>query len=239
MNMEFHLENFDGPLDLLLHLVKETKLDIYEIQMSEIIESYLNYIHSLQKLNIDVGSEFLVMAANLLHLKSKKLLGKDEEEEEESEYSVTSEEDLKRKIIEYEKYKNITKDLQTLEAKRKEIFTKFPENLKEFQDKEILLNDGLSVDDLIKALNDVLTRVRYKEPLETKITHKELSVKTQVEYIKNYLKERKKCFFADLFQEASPDYIITTFLAILEMCKQKEIHLEQKNLFEPIVVEAI
>ena len=73
MNMEFHLENFDGPLDLLLHLVKETKLDIYEIQMSEIIESYLNYIHSLQKLNIDVGSEFLVMAANLLHLKSKKL----------------------------------------------------------------------------------------------------------------------------------------------------------------------
>ena len=174
MNYEIHLENFEGPMDLLLHLVKETKLDIYEIQMSEIIESYLSYIKSLQELNIDIGSEFLVMASSLLHLKSKKLLGKEMEESiEEDEYSIASEEDLKNKILEYEKYKNITKELQELEMKRKEVFTKIPENLKNYQEKQELINDGLTVDDLLKALLKVEERLRYKEPLETKITKKE------------------------------------------------------------------
>ena len=74
MNYEIHLENFDGPMDLLLHFVKETKLDIYEIQMSSIIENYLNYINSLKNLNIDIGSDFLLMASSLLHLKSKMLI---------------------------------------------------------------------------------------------------------------------------------------------------------------------
>ena len=99
MNYEIHLENFDGPMDLLLHFVKETKLDIYEIQMSSIIENYLDYINSLKHLNIDIGSDFLLMASSLLHLKSKMLIGKTQvEEESEDEFNITSEEDLKRKI---------------------------------------------------------------------------------------------------------------------------------------------
>ena len=240
MNLELHLENFDGPLDLLLHLVKETKVDIYEINMSEIIETYLNYIESLQELNIDVGSEFLVMAASLIHLKSKMLIGKTEEEQEtDDEYNITSEEDLKNRIIEYEKYKNITKELQELEARRKEIFTKIPENLKEYKEKKELINDGLTIDDLLKALLKIEERLRYKEPLETRITKKEISVKEQILSIRNILKERKKCCFEDLFSKATKDYIIATFLAILEMTKQKEIILEQKSSFEPIMVEMI
>ena len=240
MNLELHLENFDGPLDLLLHLVKETKVDIYEINMSEIIETYLNYIESLQELNIDVGSEFLVMAASLIHLKSKMLIGKTEEEQEtDDEYNITSEEDLKNRIIEYEKYKNITKELQELEARRKEIFTKIPENLKEYKEKKELINDGLTIDDLLKALLKIEERLRYKEPLETRITKKEISVKEQILSIRNILKERKKCSFEDLFSKATKDYIIATFLAILEMTKQKEIILEQKSSFESIMVEMI
>lgn len=240
MNLELHLENFDGPLDLLLHLVKETKVDIYEINMSEIIETYLNYIESLQELNIDVGSEFLVMAASLIHLKSKMLIGKTEEEQEtDDEYNITSEEDLKNRIIEYEKYKNITKELQELEARRKEIFTKIPENLKEYKEKKELINDGLTIDDLLKALLKIEERLRYKEPLETRITKKEISVKEQIFSIRNILKERKKCSFEDLFSKATKDYIIATFLAILEMTKQKEIILEQKSSFESIMVEMI
>ena len=240
MNLELHLENFDGPLDLLLHLVKETKVDIYEINMSEIIETYLNYIESLQELNIDVGSEFLVMAASLIHLKSKMLIGKTEEEQEtDDEYNITSEEDLKNRIIEYEKYKNITKELQELEARRKEIFTKIPENLKEYKEKKELINNGLTIDDLLKALLKIEERLRYKEPLETRITKKEISVKEQILSIRSILKERKKCCFEDLFSKATKDYIIATFLAILEMTKQKEIILEQKSSFEPIMVEMI
>ena len=116
MNYEIHLENFDGPMDLLLHFVKETKLDIYEIQMSSIIENYLNYINSLKNLNIDIGSDFLLMASSLLHLKSKMLIGKTQPEEEtEDEFNITSEEDLKNKIIEYEKYKNVISKLQNLD----------------------------------------------------------------------------------------------------------------------------
>ena len=240
MNLELHLENFDGPLDLLLHLVKETKVDIYEINMSEIIETYLNYIESLQELNIDIGSEFLVMAASLIHLKSKMLIGKTEEEQEsDEEYSITSEEDLKNKLIEYEKYKNITKELQELEAKRKEIFTKIPENLREYKEKKELINEGLTIDDLLEALLKIEERLRYKEPLETRITKKEISVKEQIISIRNILKERKKCCFEDLFSKVTKDYIIATFLAILEMTKQKEIILEQKHSFEPIMVEMI
>ena len=240
MNLELHLENFDGPLDLLLHLVKETKVDIYEINMSEIIETYLNYIESLQELNIDIGSEFLIMAASLIHLKSKMLIGKTEEEQEtDDEFNIQSEEDLKNRIIEYEKYKNITKELQELEARRKEIFTKIPENLKEYKEKKELINDGLTIDDLLKALLKIEERLRYKKPLETRITKKEISVKEQIISIRNILKEKKKCYFEDLFSKATKDYIIATFLAILEMTKQKEIILEQRSSFEPIMVEMI
>ena len=240
MNYEIHLENFEGPMDLLLHLVKETKLDIYEIQMSQIIESYLSYIKSLQELNIDIGSEFLVMASSLLHLKSKKLLGKETEEvAEDDEYNITSEEDLKNKILEYEKYKNITKELQELEMKRKEVFTKIPENLKNYQEKQELINDGLTVDDLLKALLKVEERLRYKEPLETKITKKEINVKDRIVSIREILIKKTKCHFEDLFEAANKEYIIATFLAILEMSKQKEILLKQDGLFESILVERI
>ena len=240
MNLELHLENFDGPLDLLLHLVKETKLDIYEINMSEIIETYLNYIESWQELNIDIGSEFLVMAASLIHLKSKMLIGKTvEEPENDDEYSISSEEDLKNKIIEYEKYKNITSEFQELEAKRKEVFTKIPENLKEFQDRKELINEGLTVDDLLKALLKIEERLRYKEPLETKITKREISVKDQIVSIRNILSQNRKCLFEELFFQATKEYIIATFLAVLEMTKQKEIMLKQKSNFDSIMVEMI
>ena len=96
MNYKVSINDFEGPLDLLLHLVKEMKMDIYEINTGVIIEEYLKYIHGLQELNIDIASEFLVMASELVHLKSKMLIGKSlEEEKEESEFQIESEEDLK------------------------------------------------------------------------------------------------------------------------------------------------
>ncbi len=240
MNLELHLENFDGPMDLLLHLVKSTKLDIYEINMSEIIESYLQTISTLQQLNIDVGSEFLLMASTLLYLKSKLLIGKTEEDEEESdEFSIQSEEDLKNKILEYEKYKKITKDFQVLEEKRKEIYTKIPSNLKEYEEKKALYNDGLTIDDLLEAFLQVQERLHYKEPLETKITKREISIHSRVLQIRNYLKEKKHVFFEDLFEVPTKEYIIATFLAILEMSKAKEIRLFQQGNFKQIEVESI
>ena len=113
MTYNFCVSDFEGPLDLLLHLVKESKLDIYEINVREIIEQYLDFIHSMEEQNIDVASEYLVMAAELIHLKSKLLINRHDEEdnkENEDEFSINSEEDLRNKLLEYEKYKELTKN---------------------------------------------------------------------------------------------------------------------------------
>lgn len=241
MNYNIHLENFDGPLDLLLHLVKETKLDIYEINMTQIIESYLEYIRNLQTLNIDIGSEFLLMAASLLHLKSKMLIGSTAiEESSEDDFQIESEEDLKTRILEYEKYKNITKELKELEEKRGLVYTKIPENLKEYMTTPELFNEtGLTAEDLVKAFLQIQERLHYKEPVETRITKKEISVKDRVYYIRDILKTKKYCNFEELFEIVTTEYVIATFLAILEMCKAKEVRLLQKENFDSLVVEGI
>ena len=118
MNYKNELSNFEGPLDLLLHLVKETKMDIYDVNISEIIEKYLEYINSLKDLNIDIASEYLVMAADLIHIKSRKLINTDFDEAQDEETFITSEEDLKNKLIEYEKYKKMSETFKDLETNR-------------------------------------------------------------------------------------------------------------------------
>ncbi len=239
MEYTIHLENFDGPMDLLLHLVHQTKLDVYELNMSEIIESYLTYIKTLQHLNIELGGEFLLMASSLVHLKSKKLIGHTtSEESNEDEFDISSEEDLKNKIIEYEKYKKISKELRGLEEKRNQVFTKLPENLKKYAREVELVNDGITVEDLVKSLLDIEARIHYKEPLETKITRKEISVGDRVIKIRDFLKIKKHVYFEELFEIPSRDYIIATFLAILEMSKSSEIRLFQEENFKQIEVEA-
>lgn len=239
MNYQVSINDFEGPLDLLLHLVKEMKMDIYEIQTEVIIEEYLEYIHSMQELNIDVASEFLVMAAELIHLKSKMLIGKTTEEEvEESEYSIQNEEDLKNRLIEYEKYKNVTSSLKELEEKRGTVFTKVPENLKGYMEEVKLVNNGITVDDLLAAFLSVQERLHYKEPVNTKITRKEISIDSRRICIRNLLKSKKKVSFDELFEEPTREYVVVTFLALLDMMKSGEVLVRQENNFEKIWIES-
>ena len=234
MDFQVIIDNFKGPMDLLLHLVKETKLDIYDIKMSEIIDKYLFYIHSLQNLNIDISSSFLVMAATLIHLKSKKLIGKVEDDSTD-EYDITSEEDLKNKIILYEQYKELTKDFSRLHEKREEIHTKLPENLKKYESNYELYNEsGLTGNDLLKALEEIFKRMHYKEPKNTKITRREISVASRKVWIRKKLEEKEKCEFEELFEENTKEYIIATFLAILEMSKESMLKITQENSFTKI-----
>jgi segregation and condensation protein A len=233
------INNFHGPLDLLLHLVKSKEQDIYEISTSVIIEEYLNYINTMKDLNIDVASEFMVMAATLIHLKSRMLLGSSEEEtEEEQEFEINSEEDLKKRILEYEKYKKMTEVFKEMEEKRSEFYTKSPMSLKEFTD-EAISNDGsVTIDDLVAALLAYKERINYQKPINTKITRRELSVEDQMNSIKGKLKVNKKMNFVDLFEEVNKEYLIVTFLAILQMSKNDEIMIYQDNNFDNIVVES-
>ena len=151
MTYNFFTSDFEGPLDLLLHLVKESKLDIYEINIHDIINQYIDFIHSMQEKNIDVASEYLVMSAELIHLKSKLLINRHDEEEQDNsdDFSFNSEEDLRNKLLEYEKYKEITKSFQELEEKRNEVYTKLPESLKEFYPEQHLEKGLFGIEDYI------------------------------------------------------------------------------------------
>ena len=236
MDYKFHINDFDGPLDLLLHLVKESKMDIETINTKEIIEQYLDFINSMEELNINIASEYLVVASSLIHLKSKMLLNISDEEETNDEYVITSESDLKNKLREYEKYKLISQSFKTLEEKRGEVFTKLPENLKEYTENN-LTSGVFNINDLINALKSLYDRQELAKPINTRITHKELSVEERTKDIRKILKEKKKVNFLDLFTEYTNEYIIVTFLSILVMSKDNELIITQESNFSPIFLE--
>ena len=238
--MKLCINDFEGPLDLLLHLVKTAKMDIYEIDTKYIIDKYLEFIKSIPNDDLDDASEYLVMASELIHLKSRLLLNlKDESTNDEDEYSINSEEDLKNKLIEYEKYQNITGVFKELEEKRNEFFTKLPENLGKYADKKNTLEGSMDAELLKEALIELQKRMNYQKPINTKITRKEISVEERNEYIRKYLTKRKNVKFTDLFEEYTKDLVVATFLSILDMCKQKEITLKQDSNFSEIYIERV
>ncbi len=238
MTYNFYVKDFEGPLDVLLHLVKESKMDIYEIDIHTIIDQYLDYIHNLEEKNIDIASEYLVMASELIHLKSKLLINRqDEEPSNEEEFEITSEEDLRNKLLEYEKYKQVSKDFHKLEEKRLEVYTKLPESLKEYIDESGLKKGEFAIEDLVNAYNLFMERQKLAKPLNTKITKKELSVEDKIKDIRKILKTRRKVNFIELFTEVTKECLVVTFLSILEMSKNKEILLSQTDNFSPIMIE--
>ena len=238
MTYNFCINDFEGPLDLLLHLVKSSEMDIYEIKTTVIIEEYLNFINSIQEKNIDIASSYLVMAAELIHLKSKMLLNLDEESDEEDEYTINSEADLKQKLIEYEKYKNATTSFKELELNRLDYFTKLPENLSEYMEETVINNSDVTVDDLVNAFLAFKDRLKASKPVNTRITKKELSVSDRINNIRDILRIKKKINFVDLFDIVTKEYVVVTFLSILNMSKNNEITIEQENNFSPITIES-
>lgn len=236
--MNLQIEDFEGPLDLLLHLVKVSKMDIYKVNISNIIEQYLEFINGLDKFDIDTSSEYLVMASELIHLKSKMLINSDDEDELEEEYLISSEEDLRNKLIEYEKYKGMSEVFKELELNRLDYFTKLPENLANYVEDEKIINSDVSVDELLKAFLEMQKRINYQKPVTTKITRKEYSVKERTNEIRNLLKNKKRLEFGELFDIITKDIVIVTFLSLLDMSKDKEITIKQDDMFSTIIIES-
>ena len=241
MNYTFYINDFEGPLDVLLHLVKQAKMDIYEINLFTLIKEYLDFIKEMQDLNIDVASEYLSMASELVHLKSKMLVNKqdDSEEETDDEFSIKSEEDLRKKLLEYENIKNITGTFKNLESRRSEIYTRFPESLKEYYEPSEVPKGLYDADTLYKAFLEVEKKLKLLKPLDTTITKKEISVEQRTQEIKNILKVRGKVDFYSLFTINTKEYIVITFLTILTMSKNKELKISQEDNFSPITVEGL
>ncbi len=237
--MNLCINDFEGPLDLLLHLVRTAKMDIYTIDTKYIIDKYLEFIGTLPKDDLDEASEYLVMASELIHLKSRLLLNLDDDEKEDNDFSINSEEDLKNKLLEYERYQNITGIFKELEEKRSEFYTKIPESLSEYIEKENIIEDKINPELLKEAMMELQKRMEYQKPLNTRITRREVSVEERVSRVREFLNTRKKAKFTDLFEDFSKEVVVATFLAILDMCKNKEIKLTQKELFGDILIEKV
>ena len=230
--------DFEGPLDLLLHLIKKSKMEIFDIEISEITRMYLNYIEEMTDMNLDIASEYLVMAAELIEMKSRKLLPNKKDEEEDT-IEENPEEELKRRLVEYKKYKESTEVFRSLEENRANYYTKAPESLKKYSS-EKLENDGsVGIFDLLDAFQKLLERQEYNKPKNTKITRKELSVKERVAKIRDILKVHKKLNFIELFDDFSKPYVVVTFLSVLEMAKNREINIKQDNNFSDIYLERV
>lgn len=234
MKYEININEFQGPLDLLLHLIKKDNISIYDISIDRITKQYLDYINSMKKLNLDIASEYLVMAAELLEMKSSSLLPKVENENDD--YEEDPKEQLINRLLEYEKYKNMIDTFKDLEEYRSEIYTKTPDNLLEYKEDENT-DYGVDLSDLISAMNKFLEEKELNKPLNTKIANKEYSITKRSHEIKNILKARKKVNFIDLFEIITKEYVVITFLSILAMTRNHEIIIEQENNFKDIIIK--
>ena len=233
--MDFIINDFEGPLDLLLHLIKESKMDIMNIEIEKITEQYMEFLNKQEKMNLEVSSEYLVLASELLEIKSRLLLPNNKEEDEIDEEDPRDE--LINRLLEYQAYKDITKLLQDKELLRKDIYTKSPENINNYIDEVHEIHADVSLDDLVLALQKYYQRKADNKPLNTKVTINEISVSSRRHDIKRILKSKKRISFFELFPIASKEYIVATFLAILEMAKSKELIIKQDNNFDDIICE--
>ena len=235
LDYNIKINEFEGPLDLLLHLIKQSNIDIYDISITEITKDYLDYINKMQELNIDVASSYLVMASELMVIKSRSLLPTNNEETNDEEEELTKEK-LISKLVEYQKYKEVTSYFNEYESKRKEIYIKLPENINNYNVDTTSIKGQSNVDILLESFKSFLERQKYTKPLNTKVTKKEYSIKVRKEEIYNILKKEHIINFSSLFDKKEKDYIIVTFLSILEMVKDNTLKIEQKHNFDEIIL---
>ena len=234
MDYSVKIDNFEGPLDLLLHLIKESNVEIYDISIDEITKQYLDYINKMEELNLNIASEYLVMAAELLEMKSKLLLPKKEKLEGEDEEAYNRE-NLINRLIEYQKYKEVTNTLREFKDDRENYYTKIPSNIKEYVDDDTT-NLNIEIEDLLSAFQNYLKRKQYEKPLNTVVTKKEFSVSERSMKIKSILKIKKKINFEELFDVINRPYVVVTFLSLLDLVKNKEVTIKQDNNFGGIQI---
>ncbi len=242
MEYKVILETFEGPLDLLLHLIEEAEVDIYDIPISEITEQYIDYLKKMQELDLEVTSEFLVMASTLLEIKSKMLLPnvkKDEKtENEENEADEDPRADLVKRLVEYKKYRMVSNKLKQREKIQNKIFYKPKEDLSYIEEDNDNLED-LDLNQLVMTLNNILKRRsdNYKPLKFDEIHRDEYTLDECIKKVKNEVEEKNKIKFTQLFhKETTRTEIVVTFLSILELVRLKYIIVKQEENFSDIFI---
>lgn len=239
MGYEVVLEEFQGPLDLLLHLIKEKEMSLETLEVSLITDQYLAYIHSIESSQLEVMSEYLVMAADLVEMKSKMLLPK-ETVMIDDQYVEDPREALIRRLIEYKRYKDVLDDIREKYEYRQTLYIKPAENMEEYVvDTSTMIPDGLEVYDLMKAMQKMFQRKALSKPLDTHIARKDISVDERTIQIRDFFRTRvnKKVKLEELFERNDRFYFVVTFIAVLVLAKDKEVEIMQDQLFDEIYVE--
>lgn len=228
---EIKLEEFEGPLELLLHLIKKNEINIYDIPIAPITEQYLDALNLMESLDLAIAGEFLVMAATLIHIKSKMLLPTSSlEEEEEEEDDPRS--DLVSRLLEYQQYKEAAEQFQDREALWRDIYGRGPVSAPELSPEEIPIAD-LGLYDLLDALNDLLEQRPNSTVME--ITTEMLTVKEKMQLILDQIDPVETILFEELFTEIySRHAIVVTFLALLEVIRLGLIRVLQGEVCGPL-----
>lgn len=246
MAIPVKLPVFEGPLDLLLHLIEKNKVDIYDIPIVEITDQYMEYIRQMDREDLGVMSEFMVMAATLLDIKCRMLLPREETEEGEEEDPRA---ELVQKLLEYKMFKYISYELRDrMEDAGQSFYRKaaIPPEIREYQEPvepEELLAE-VSLPKLKAIFQSVLRRQEDKvDPIRSKfgrIEKEEVSLPEKIETVKKYARDHRKFSFRDLLEkQSSKTQVIVTFLAILELMKTGEIRIFQEHIFDDIQIETV
>ena len=244
MGIPVKLQVFEGPLDLLLHLIDKNKIDIYDIPIVEITNQYMDYIRAMEKEDLNVMSEFLVMAATLLHIKCKMLLPREEQEEEEED----PRQELVEQLLEYKMYKYMSYELRDRELEGEQVLYKEPTIPEEVQsyvepvDLEELLGD-LTLAKLNRIFQDVMKRqVEKIDPVRSKfgkIEKEEVTLPEKLDYVSAYARTHKRFSFRELLsRQKSKTQLVVTFLAVLQLMKEGTITIRQEQPFEDIMIDS-
>jgi segregation and condensation protein A len=230
---QVRIENFEGPLDLLLHLIKKSEINIYDIPIHLIAQQYLTYIEAMEDLNLTIAGEFLVMAATLLQIKSKMLLPVDETVVDEED-GPDPREELVRRLLEYKKFKEAARQLDEHERWWREIYSRAQSPAVELESDETLL-ENVSLFDLVDALQGILDRNPGKKFME--ILPDNLTVRERMNAILEMLEGQESVNFVELFEPACHRLVvIVTFLALLELMRLRTARVFQPDHFGPILV---
>lgn len=244
MGIPVKLSVFEGPLDLLLHLIDKNKIDIYDIPIVEITNQYLEYIKHMPQRDLDIMSEFMVMAATLIDIKCRMLLPKEVDEDGEEEDPRA---ELVQQLLEYKMYKYMSYELRermSQAAKTAYRANSMPDEVKQYQAPLDLqgIIAGLDLDKLNKIFEEVCRRQEDKvDPIRSKfgrIEKEEISLTDKITYVEEYIRKNKKFYFRELLEKQSSKLqLVVTFLAVLELMKSGVIGISQTELFDDILIE--
>lgn len=232
------LENFEGPLDLLCHLIDKNKMNIYDIKLSQITDQYIEYINKMEKMNLEVTSEFLIMASTLLYIKSKNLLPNEVDDEKE-----LTEEELLQRIIEYKKYKEISKKIREFFEENSRRFYKLQEEIelpKQKLEKEYTKNEIVDLYSYIIEKNKNRLNQNAKNIEKIAITDT-YTVGSKVKEMFRELLKKPKFIFNKLYKvsENNKQEVVTAFTGLLELSRRSKVMTSQEELFGDIVVEKV